>query len=516
MSKYIFICLFLFLYSNILNIKADTYIGSVSGVKSENPFIAPNLPLPVFKETVYNIKELGAKGDSLTNDTQLINQVIERCHNNGGGTIYFPAGRYMAASIRLMSNVRLLLNDFAEIYGADSGYESPEPYGEFEKYQDFGHSHFKNALMYGFDIENFSIEGGKITGGHIITGSPKGRDIGDKVIAIVRGKNLYFKGITHDTGGHFVYLLNDCRNITLDHINIKKSRDAIDFMGCSNVRVFGCRFTGCSDDTIGIKSDYILGRRISSSDFYIWNCYFESGCNGLQFGSETTGDFKNIYFWSIKIVRGMKAGIGITSNDSGIIENVFYRDIEITNAACPIFILITKRLRTGEKGVTPGKIKNIIFENITISKQREGKHHGPISTATISGLPGYTIDNIRFINLNMTNAGGGTIEDALVVPPYLPKSYSPNSLKTRPAAGFFIRHAQNISFTNFTMNYEQADYRPTIIAWDVIGLEFNNLKAPKVKGVPILQLKNSKKLKIQNCTPLLKDLELSKIDQINF
>jgi hypothetical protein len=48
-----------------------------------------------------------------------------------------------------------------------------------------------------------------VNGGHIIQGDPKGKDIGDKVIAIKSGKNLLFEDITHETGGHFVYLLND-------------------------------------------------------------------------------------------------------------------------------------------------------------------------------------------------------------------------------------------------------------------------------------------------------------------
>ncbi|MCL6103604.1 MAG: glycosyl hydrolase family 28 protein [Bacteroidetes bacterium] len=345
----------------------QTFVGKVSGIESKEPFTAPKMALPQFAARTFNVNDFGAKGDSVTNDTQAINKAIEKCNAAGGGTIFFPAGRYIAASIHLKSNICFKLDDKAEIYGAASGYDAPESHEPYEKYQDYGHSHFHNALMWGEGIENFAIIGGKVTGGPIIQGDPKGKDIGDKVIVIVKGKNLLFKNVTHDTGGHFVYLLNDCENITLDHVVIKKSRDAVDFMGCRNVQVFGCHFTGCSDDTIGIKSDYVLGRRILSENFYVWDCYFESGCNGLQFGSETAGDFRNIRIWSIKIALAMKAGIGITSNDSGIIEDVQYRDIEVSNAACPIFILITDRLRTGEPNVHPGKIKDVTIKNVEMA-----------------------------------------------------------------------------------------------------------------------------------------------------
>lgn len=482
---------------------AKVFTGKVSGVESKQPFAVPKIQVPAFSGRKYNVRDFGAKGDSTTNDTQAINKAIETCNAEGGGSIIFPSGRYIAASIHLKSNVCFRLDDKAEIYGASNGYDAPEPHDPYEKYQDYGHSHFHNSLMWGEDIENFAIIGGKVTGGPIIQGDPKGKDIGDKVIVIVRGKNLLFRNVTHDTGGHFVYLLNDCENITVDGVVIKKSRDAIDFMGCRNVQVMHCRFTGCSDDTIGIKSDFVLGRRILSENFYVWDCYFESGCNGLQFGSETAGDFRKIRFWSIKIAKAMKAGIGITSNDSGIIEDVEYRDIEITNAACPIFILITDRLRTGEPGAQPGKIKNVTIKNVTISEQRAGKNHGPVSTATISGLPGSKIENLTFENVRMTNAGGGTLEDAKAIPPYL-KEYSPNQYKTRPAAAFFVRHVKNLKFKNVQMAYETPDFRSPLVIWDADGVELDRFRSPKPDGVEMYSTKDVKGLSVNESASSVK------------
>jgi hypothetical protein len=475
------------------------FVGQASGVRSEHPFAAPSIPLPRFLAKTYNVMDYGAKGDGQTNDTSAINRAIKTCHAAGGGTIRFPAGRYLAASIHLQSNIRFVLDDKAEIYGADSGYDEPESHEPYEKYQDKGHSHFHNSLMWGEDIKNFAIVGGKVTGGAIIKGEPKpGQDIGDKVISIVRGKNLLFQNVTHDTGGHFVYLLNDCENITLDHVVIKQSRDGVDFMGCRNVQVFGCHFTGCSDDTIGVKSDYVLGRRIKSENISVWDCYLESRCNGLQFGSETAGDFSNIRFWSIKINLAMKAGIGITSNDSGIIEDVKYRDIEISNAASPIFVLITDRLRTGEKGVKPGKIRNVTIENVTITKQRSGSRREPISTATISGLPGATVDDLTLENVKIVYAGGGKKEDAEATPPYPSTLYQPRGLGTRPAAGLFARHVRNLTLKNVEFDYETRDERPPIVLWDAQGVTLDAFSSPKAATIAMIHLKDVRDLTVRN------------------
>src|SRR6266487_1399329 len=243
----------------------------------------PNFPLPQFKSAIFNVRDFGATGNGRTNDTAAINRAIEKCNASGGGDLVFPRGSYVAASIRLQSNVRLVLDKDAVVTGAKSGYDPPEP-NEFEKYQDFGHSHFHNALMWGDKIDNFAIVGGRINGGYIIEGDDaQGRDIGDKVIAIKSSRNLLFDGVTHESGGHFVYLLNDCENVTLANITIKKSRDAVNLVSCRNVQLHDCNFTRCGDDTLALKSDYALGQKIDSANIYAWNCYFESAANGVEF-----------------------------------------------------------------------------------------------------------------------------------------------------------------------------------------------------------------------------------------
>ena len=472
----------------------------------DSVFTPPKIPQPTFRDKAYNVKDFGATGDGATNDTAAVSKAIETASNDGGGTVNFPAGKYMVASARIRSNVCLKLADDAIIEGLKVGYDAPEPNERFDKYQDFGHSHFRNSVLWGETIENFAIIGGKVNGGGATQGDqkrpttqPDGSQAwgGDKVITIKVGKNLLFKDVTHETGGHFVYLLNDCENITVNKVVIKKSRDAIDFMGCRNVAVSECNFTGCSDDTIGVKSDYALGRKINSENIWVWNCYFESGCNGLQFGSETAGDFKNIYFWDITINQGMKSGIGITSNDGGVIENVHYKNISIKNAAVPIFILITDRLRTGEPGQTVGKIKNVTFQNITATDVVAGRHHGPANASTISGRPDAIIEDLTFQNVKLTYKGGDDAKEAELVPPYPKEKYQPNAMGKRPASGFFIRHAKALTFRNMEIGYEGENAKPVIVAWDVDGLAIEGVKLPKPNGVETMRLQRVTNLNVK-------------------
>jgi polygalacturonase len=468
---------------------------SLQAAESANPFTAPNVPLPRFAARTYNVKDFGATGGGVANDTAAINRAIEKCNAEGGGAVAFPAGRYAAASIHLKSHVRLLLEPQAVIFGAPDGFDAPEP-NPFDKFQDFGHSHFHDALMWGENIENFAIEGGTINGGGSIGhGDPKpGR--GDKLVAIAVGKNLLFRNVTHEKGGHFVYLLNDCENITIDHVTIKESRDAVDLMGCRNVQVHDCNFTGCSDDTIGIKSDYALGRKINSANIYVWDSYFESGCNGLQFGSETAGDFKNVNCWNIGIGRAMKAGIGITCNDGGIIDGASYSNIVVKGAACPIYMLITDRLRSGDPNKKIGTIKNVNIQNVTVTDCRPGRQ-GPVMTSVISGRPESSLENITLENVKINYPGGGKVEEANIVPPY-PKDYSPKSLGPRPAAGFYIRHVKGLTFRNVEFIFDQTDLRPPLIAYDLDGLGLDNFKTQRPAGVQAMRLEKVSNLNVRN------------------
>jgi len=470
--------------------------------KNSNPFTPPNFPLPKFPDKIFNVKDFGAKGDGIVNDTPAINAAIEKCNASGGGTVTFPAGKYAAGSIHLKSNVRMLLDKEAVIFGQAGAFEAAEP-NAFSKFQDGGHSHFHDSLMWGENLENFSIVGGKINGGGAIGhGDPKPGN-GDKLITVKVGKNLDFENVTHEKGAHFCYLLNDCSGVTFNGVVIKESRDAVDLMGCSNVQIHDCNFTGCGDDTIGVKSDYALGRRINSANIYVWDSYFESGCNGLQFGSETAGDFHNVNFWNIRIGKAMKAGIGITSGDSAIVDGVNYSNIVVKGAACPIYFLVWDRMRTGEPGAKVGTIKNVHMQDVTITDCVPGRQ-GPVQTATISGWKNSSLENITLENVKINYPGDYTNAAAAdIVPPY-PKDYSPRSFGMRPSAGLYVRHIKGLTLKNVQITFDKPDARPSLIVSDADGVTLDNFSTQKSSGGQTMRLEQVKDLTVQN-SPVLKD-----------
>src|SRR5688500_18545179 len=90
-----------------LALQAPPPAAAVIFAQPPTPTPPPSPPLPTFPARTCNVRDHGATGDGSTNDTTAIEAAINACNAAGGGTVLFPSGTYMAASIRLRSNIRL-------------------------------------------------------------------------------------------------------------------------------------------------------------------------------------------------------------------------------------------------------------------------------------------------------------------------------------------------------------------------------------------------------------------------
>lgn len=488
----------------------------------------------------YSVRNYGAKGDGVTLDTNAINKTIETAAKNGGGTVFFPAGTYLSFSIHLASNITIYLDSSATILAADPAvhkgrYDNFEP-NEFDMYQDFGHSHWKNSLMWGIGIENFAIVGqGKIDGKGLTRRSPGPRrprtagdtptsmknnvsplgetspltemeGLGTKAIALKLSKNITLKDFTIFRGGHFALLATGVDNLTIDNLKVDTNRDGFDIDACRNVRISNSYVNSPNDDAIVLKSSYALGFNRATENVTITNTQvsgFDLGTmldgtfkttqefapdkdrvtGRIKLGTESNGGFKNIAISNINFIHCR--GLALETVDGGNIEDVSISNItmrDITTA--PIFIRLGKRQRAPE-GAPIAKVKRIIIDNVVVSDA-----HSEFASI-IAGLAESPVEDVRLSNIRIHYKGGGTKEDAQREPPENERNYpEPSMFGVLPAYGFYVRHARGIVFDNVEISFEKEDFRPAFMLDDVKNIEFFRTNAQLSNGAKMFVLKN--------------------------
>ena len=444
-----------------------------------------------FSQPVFNVKDFGAVGDGVTLDSPAINSAIAAAGNAGGGTVTFPPGNYFCGSLHLTNNLTLYLSNNAVILASPTNMDDPET-NPWSSYQDFGHSHFHNSMIWGWGLSNLTIAGpGKIDGNGKLQSSPDNSPAnpgqGNKVLALVQCTNVVLNSLTIIHAGHFGLLANGCSNMTVVGVQFLCSagsthRDAFNLISSSAVLVSNCVIQG-SDDAMVLKSDYALGQKINSHDIVVTGCQiFSTQNNALQFGSETVGDFSNVSWSHLDLTQAGKAGIGITSNDGSIIDGITYDDITMSNCACPIHIKLSNQGRA--PGPPPvGRIRNISIRNVVAvhSVSIDGGITPRTNTATIDGYSDNAgtiipVENITFSNVNLSTIGNRPAT-AITNYPVQNNNWTPDSMGLRPSFGWYIRFAQNISFTNCQVHFDQDDDRPAIIADTVTNIFFSGFSA---------------------------------------
>jgi polygalacturonase len=195
------------------------------------------------------VRAYGAKGDGLADDTAAINAAISAANGAGGGTVEFPAGTYLAGSIHLMSRVELHLGPGSTILASSDSraYDAPEAnaWGDTLHYQDGGHSHWHDSLIWGEDLMDVAITGeGRIYGKGLSRGwstEKAPQDVGNKAIALKNCRNVILRDFTI-AHGRLVRDPGDRRrqSLTIDNLRIDTNRDGMDIDCCQNVRVSNC------------------------------------------------------------------------------------------------------------------------------------------------------------------------------------------------------------------------------------------------------------------------------------
>ncbi len=474
--------------------------------------------------TGLDVRNFGARGDGTTIDSDAINRAIAAATAAGGGTVLFPAGHYLSFSIRLASHITIALQAGAVIIGAESGplggYDAAEVSEVPGSYQDFGHSHWQNSLIWGEGLDDIAILGpGLIWGRGLTDGLPRSQPpaeragVGNKTIALKNCRNVQLRNFSILKGGHFGILATGVDNLTIDGVLIDTDRDGMDLDCCKNVRVSNCSVNS-PDDAICPKSSYALGYPRATEHLTITNCYVTAayrlgtmldgtwkkwgaeappGQNGgIKFGTESNGGFLNTTVSNC--VFEECHGLSLETVDGARLEDMTISNITMRNLISPpIFLRLGSRMR-GPAGRQIGTLKRVFISDIVSSNTAS------VYSSIISGIPEANIEDVKLRNIFVEHLGGGRSPQSM---PEREQGYPEYSMfgASTPSQGLYIRHVKSLLLSDVEIRSASPDPRAVVVMDHVERVTVRSLRANTEAKRPLISLTNVKDVSVVGAAP---------------
>jgi len=408
---------------SIFGLKPDTnYSFDIKNYKFEIKTLKPSF--------VINIKDYGATGDGVTNDSSKINAALYCALD--GATIYIPKGTYLVDQIFLRSNIGIYIEKGATIvqnpnraelailkgYERDYDHTSADSNASWE-----GHPlDCYCSLIYGKNVENVHIYGdGEINGNGDISGfwdSPKIKNIAfrPRNITLNQCERITISGITSKNSACWNIHPYYCTNVSFFDLHIESieespNTDGLNPESCHNVEIIGCTFT-VGDDCIAIKSGkYYMSKKHlrPTKNVVVRNCYMQKGHGAIVLGSEIACgvyDVKIMQCYFEGTDRGLRVKTRRGRGKDSIVDNISFDNV-VMDGVTHCFVVnmfyfcdpdgksdyVRNKNVTTMDEQTP-TVKNIIVTNL-IAKNIKG------SAVFIYGLPENKVQNIVMKNNNI-------------------------------------------------------------------------------------------------------------------
>ncbi len=358
---------------------------------------------------IYDVTNFGAAGDGVTDDAASIQDAIDRCSSDGGGTVVFPAGKiFMSGPLHLASHVNLHFEPASVLIA--------NPDESIYNESAFGDNRGEGMMwISGKDLEDVSITGtGAIDGNGVEFMS---EELGDSyelkpvtdfdprphVLTLINVKKVNIKDVTIRNSAYWTVHLVGCYDVAITDIsllnNLKiRNGDGIDIDHSRKVRISGC-FIESGDDCICLKNRREYEQYGPCRDIVVNNCIMTSRSCAVKIGSENMDSINNVLFNNC-IITESNRGIGIQNRDEGTVSDVTFSNM---NVDCRLF-----------SDVWWGKSEPIY---VTSYPRAVGNHKDAgwrFPKGATKGACG-EVSHIKFININcMTEngifVGGDTVD----------------------------------------------------------------------------------------------------------
>ncbi len=408
---------------------------------------------------MYVVTDFGADNTGNSISTKAINDAVLKCSENGGGTVYVPAGNYQTGSIELFTNVTFHVDNGATLNFVNDVNEYPVIDGSWEGVPRKAY----RSCIFAEKANNVTVTGRGTLNGHgeFWWKAFKAGELEfprPRVIGFMDCENVLIEQITIlDSPSWTVHPLR-CNIVNVDKINIKNpanspNTDGINPESCKNVHISNCH-VNVGDDCITLKSGVEDNpNNPACENITITNCTMVHGHGGVVIGSEMSGGVKNVVI-SNCVFDGTDRGVRIKSRRGrgGDIQDIMITNVFMNNVFVPFVMNMYyfcgprgKDPMVSDKNALPINEWTPSFKNVSLTNITARNVH--CSAGFIYGLPERPIENVYVSNYTVEFAENPTAEYPAMM----------SGIEPMTNAGFYLGNSKNFTFKDFTIIGEVGD-----------------------------------------------------------
>jgi polygalacturonase len=399
---------------------AGLVLGLAAAAQAGESTVAP----PAIPDRTLSVREHGARGDGVADDTAALQQAIDAAAAAGGGRVVLPAGRYVSRPLALRSRIDLHLEKDAVLVMSE----------RFEDYPQGSNVFLKFLAAEG--VEDVRVSGpGTIDGRGQrwwerfleLKAEKREKEFPrPQAIYVSKSRRVALEGFTSVNPPNSHCSFRDCRDLTFRGLTMtapdeSPNTDAINLGRTKNVLITSCTIS-TGDDNVALVSSGEATDANVTENVTIRDCTFGFG-HGVSIGSYTSAGLRDITVENVtfdKTVNGIR--IKSEMDRGGEVRQVTYRNLSMTGVRYPIVITswYPKWPRNPAQaepatGSSLPRYADILIENVTLTDCK----NGPV----IYGMPNLPIERVTIRNLKASVLQGGivffadaTLENCQILP----------------------------------------------------------------------------------------------------
>jgi polygalacturonase len=399
---------------------AGLVLGLAAAAQAGESTVAP----PAIPDRTLSVREHGARGDGVADDTAALQQAMDAAAAAGGGRVVLPAGRYVSRPLALRSRIDLHLEKDAVLVMSE----------RFEDYPQGSNVFLKFLAAEG--VEDVRVSGpGTIDGRGQrwwerfleLKAEKREKEFPrPQAIYVSKSRRVALEGFTSVNPPNSHCSFRDCRDLTFRGLTMtapdeSPNTDAINLGRTKNVLITSCTIS-TGDDNVALVSSGEATDANVTENVTIRDCTFGFG-HGVSIGSYTSAGLRDITVENVtfdKTVNGIR--IKSEMDRGGEVRRVTYRNLSMTGVRYPIVITswYPKWPRNPAQaepatGSSLPRYADILIENVTLTDCK----NGPV----IYGMPNLPIERVTIRNLKASVLQGGivffadaTLENCQILP----------------------------------------------------------------------------------------------------